>query len=55
MEEWMYRSMFSLPRFWLKVIGQLHVPAALSLAKEHKYPLERRLVGPGASLGGIEK
>jgi hypothetical protein len=32
--EWMYRSMFSLPRHQLEATGQHHAPAALSLEKK---------------------
>jgi hypothetical protein len=35
MGEWMYRSTFSLPRYYLEMSGQLHAPEALLPGKEH--------------------
>jgi hypothetical protein len=35
--------------------GQLHFPAALSLEKKSRYPLDRRLSGPRAGLDVTEK
>jgi hypothetical protein len=38
MGEWMYRFIFSWPRHWLEVSGQLHAPAALPPGKEPRVP-----------------
>jgi hypothetical protein len=35
MGEWMYRSMYSWPRLYLEVSGQLNAPAALPPRNEH--------------------
>jgi hypothetical protein len=39
----------------LEVRGQLHPPATLHLEMSPRYPLERRLGGPRASLDDVEK
>jgi hypothetical protein len=41
----------------MEVSGQLHVPAALLLEKDPRYPLDRRLGGPQSwsGHGGEEK
>jgi hypothetical protein len=41
----MYRSTFSLHRYYLEVSGQLCASAALPPGKEPRYPLDRRLGG----------
>jgi hypothetical protein len=55
MGEWMYRSTFSWPRYYLEVSGQLHSPTSLAPRKEPRYPLDRRLSGPKTGLDDMEK
>jgi hypothetical protein len=42
----MYRSIYSWPRHYLEVSGQLHAPATLPPGKGTQYALDRRLGGP---------
>jgi hypothetical protein len=39
MGEWMYRSTYSWPRYWLEASGQLHTPAALPPEKNPPVPI----------------
>jgi hypothetical protein len=54
MGEWMYRSTFSLPRHYLDVSGQLHVPAVLLRGKALSTHWIGGWVGPMAGLDDIE-
>jgi hypothetical protein len=47
----MYRSMFSRPRQWLQVKGQLHVSATLSPGENLRFQFDRRLGEPQGRRG----
>jgi hypothetical protein len=51
MGEWMYRSTYSWPRHQFEVSSQLHPQAASPRGVSHRYPLDRRLAGPGNQSG----
>jgi hypothetical protein len=53
MGEWMYGAIFSLPRYYLEVSGQLHAPVTLPPRKIPGYPIanlddmeKRKFVSP---------
>jgi hypothetical protein len=53
--EWIYRSIFSRPRHWLQVSGQLHTQATLPPGRSSLCPLDRRFDGPQSGLDDVEK
>jgi hypothetical protein len=55
MGEWKYRSAFSLPRHYLEVGSELHVPAGLTSGKEPSLSIVEKACQAHESITDLQK